>query len=44
MHQDRHAFVRAVMQERHDPRIIQIRLANVIADLHAQMPRLLAAG
>ena len=43
MHQNRHAFVRAVMQERHQPGIIQIFIANMIADLHAQMSTLLAA-
>ena len=37
MNQHRRAFVRAMMQEGHDARIVEIFLANVIADLHSQM-------
>ena len=37
MNQHRRAFVRAMMQESHDSRIIEILLANMISDLHSQM-------
>ncbi len=44
MNQHRRAFVRAVMQEGHDAGIIEILLANVIADLHSEMSRSHAAA
>jgi hypothetical protein len=38
------AFVSAMVEEREDSRVIEIFIADVIADLHAEMPRTHAAG
>ena len=39
MHQHGRAFIRAMMQKRHDAGIVEIFLANMVADLHAEMAR-----
>ena len=44
MHEHGRALIRAVVQESHNSSIIQILVSNVIANLHAQMPRLHASA
>ncbi len=43
MHQHGCAFIRTMVQKGDDARVVEIFLANVISDLHAQMPRAHAA-